>query len=73
LLKRDKVNLDLTFLKDKSLSDADAMQAPEVLVQEIIDDLQAALTEFQAIGEALGLDPAELEPELEQLSTSVDR
>jgi type I restriction enzyme M protein len=61
LVARDKVNLDLTFLKDDSLADADSLPAPEVLVQEIIDDLQAALTEFQAIGEALGLAPEELD------------
>ncbi|MBL3805012.1 class I SAM-dependent DNA methyltransferase [Streptomyces sp. BRB081] len=60
LLARDKVNLDLTFLKDSSLTDLDSLPAPEILVQEIIDDLQAALTEFQAIGETLGLSPDEL-------------
>lgn len=73
LLKRDKVNLDLLFLKDDSLTDADALPAPEILVQEVIDDLQAALVEFQAIGEALGLDATELEVEPEQLSAGVDR
>jgi type I restriction enzyme M protein len=61
LIARDKVNLDLTFLKDDSLANADSLPTPEVLVQEIIDDLQAALAEFQAIGEALGLAPDELE------------
>jgi type I restriction enzyme M protein len=61
LIARDKVNLDLTFLKDDSLADADSLPAPEVLVQEIIDDLQAALAEFQAVGEALGLNAEDLD------------
>jgi type I restriction enzyme M protein len=60
LIARDKINLDLTFLKDESLTDAASLPAPEVLVQEIINDLQAALAEFQAIGEALGLGEDEL-------------
>ncbi|MGA5217933.1 N-6 DNA methylase [Streptomyces cinereoruber] len=60
LLARDKVSLDLTFLKDESLTDAGSLPAPEILVQEIVDDLQAALAEFQAIGEGLGLNPDEL-------------
>jgi type I restriction enzyme M protein len=71
LIKSDKVKLDLTFLKDDLLTNADALPAPEVLVQEIIDDLQSALAEFQAIGEALGLTPDELETEPAALVTGV--
>ncbi|MER7271068.1 class I SAM-dependent DNA methyltransferase [Micromonospora sp. WMMD712] len=54
LIARDKVNLDITWLKDASLSDADALLPPEVIAQEIVEDLQAALREFAAIAEALG-------------------
>lgn len=54
LLARDKVNLDITWLKDPALDDADSMLAPEVIAQEIVEDLQAALAEFEAIAEALG-------------------
>jgi type I restriction enzyme M protein len=53
LIARDKVNLDITWLKDPSLDDADSHLAPEVIAQEIIEDLQAALSEFAAIAEAL--------------------
>ncbi|MFF2020522.1 N-6 DNA methylase [Streptomyces sp. NPDC058171] len=70
LIARDKVNLDLKFIEDESLADADSLPAPEILVQEIIDDLQAALAEFQAIGEGLGLTPDELEAEPETLSVN---
>ncbi|WBC23433.1 class I SAM-dependent DNA methyltransferase [Solwaraspora sp. WMMA2080] len=52
LLSRDKVNLDITWLKDASLEDADALLPPEVIAQEIVEDLQAALREFTAIAEA---------------------
>ncbi|PVC89278.1 DNA methyltransferase [Streptomyces sp. CS090A] len=68
LIARDKVNLDLKFIEDESLADADSLPTPEILVQEIIDDLQAALAEFQAIGEGLGLTPDELKADPETLS-----
>ncbi|MGW4518643.1 hypothetical protein ACWEO4_43650, partial [Streptomyces sp. NPDC004393] len=54
LIARDKVNLDLTWLKDPALDDADSLLPPEVIAQEIVEDLQAALAEFEAIAEALG-------------------
>ncbi|HEY7329596.1 MAG TPA: class I SAM-dependent DNA methyltransferase [Gemmataceae bacterium] len=49
LLKRDKVNLDLFWLKDESLEDAEELPKPDVLAQEIADDLEAALEQFSAI------------------------
>jgi type I restriction enzyme M protein len=49
LLKRDKVNLDIFWLKDKSLEDSDDLPAPDVLAQEIVDDLETALEQFAAI------------------------
>ncbi|MBQ0903335.1 hypothetical protein KBX63_15160 [Micromonospora sp. U21] len=48
-IARDKVNLDITWLKDASLEDADALLPPE----EIVEDLEAALREFAAIADAL--------------------
>lgn len=54
LITRDKVNLDLTWMKDPALDDADSLLPPEVIAQEIVEDLQAALSEFAAIAEALG-------------------
>ncbi|MEV0348653.1 class I SAM-dependent DNA methyltransferase [Nonomuraea sp. NPDC050680] len=54
LLKRDKVNLDITWLKDPTLEDSDSLLPPAVIAREIVDDLQAALNEFAAIAEALG-------------------
>lgn len=54
LIARDKVNLDITWLKDPSLEDADSLLPPAVIAREIVEDLQAALSEFAAIAEALG-------------------
>jgi type I restriction enzyme M protein len=53
LLKRDKVNLDIFWLKDKSLEDSNDLPEPEILAQEIADDLQMALEQFAAIAEKL--------------------
>jgi hypothetical protein len=52
LVQRDKVSLDLAWLRDESLEDADNLPPPEVIAQEIVDDLEAALAEFAAVAEA---------------------
>jgi len=49
LMKRDKANLDIFWLKDKSLEDSEDLPEPDVLAQEIADDLQTALEQFSAI------------------------
>lgn len=62
LIARDKVNLDITWMRDPALDDADSLLPPDVIAQEIIEDLQAALNEFAAIAEALGAEvPADAE------------
>ena len=53
LLARDKVNLDLIWLKDDSLEDLDNLPAPEIIAREIVEDLTAALVEFEAVAAAL--------------------
>jgi hypothetical protein len=50
LIKRDKASLDIFWLKDKSLEDGDDLPEPDVLAQEIADDLQTALEQFATIG-----------------------
>ena len=49
LLARDKVNLDIFWLKDESLEDSANLPAPEVIAAEIAEDLRAALEQFEAI------------------------
>jgi type I restriction enzyme M protein len=53
LIARDKVNLDLTWLRDESLEDTDDLPAPDVSAREIVEDLTAALAEFEAVAAAL--------------------
>jgi type I restriction enzyme M protein len=54
LVARDKVSLDITWLRDESLEDMENLPPPEVIAQEIVEDLEAALAEFAAIAESLG-------------------
>ena len=49
LTKRDKVNLDIFWIKDESLEDSANLPSPDVLAAEIIEDLEAALEQFTAI------------------------
>ena len=53
LIARDKANLDITWLRDESLEDTDNLPAPEVIAREIVEDLTAALAEFEAVAAAL--------------------
>jgi type I restriction enzyme M protein len=53
LLKRDKLSLDLFWIKDKSLTDTDSLPAPDVLAQEVVDDLEAALEQFSKLAARL--------------------
>jgi type I restriction enzyme M protein len=53
LKARDKVNLDITWLRDDSLEDLDNLPAPEVIAREIVEDLTAALGEFEAVAASL--------------------
>jgi type I restriction enzyme M protein len=49
LLKRDKLNLELFWIKDESVEDSDSLPDPDILAQEIVDDLQGALDQFASI------------------------
>jgi len=49
LLKRDKVSLDIFWLKDESLEDSANLPDPDVIAVEIAEDLQAALDQFALI------------------------
>lgn len=53
LIKRDKVNLDIFWLKDDALEDSANLPAPGVIAADIVADLEAALEQFSAIEEDL--------------------
>jgi type I restriction enzyme M protein len=54
LIGRDKVNLDISWLRDESLEAGDNLPDPEVIAVEIVEDLEAALEQFRLIAEDLG-------------------
>lgn len=53
LMGRDKVSLDIFWLKDESIEDSENLPAPEVLAQDIAENLGAALEQFSGIYEDL--------------------
>jgi hypothetical protein len=62
IVARDKVSLDLFWLRDESLEDSANLPDPNILAQEIADDLRSALGQIEGI---LG--------DLEQRVTATDR
>jgi type I restriction enzyme M protein len=53
LLAREKVNLDIFWLRGDALEDSATLPAPGVLALEITENLQAALAQFASIAEEL--------------------
>ncbi|HQM77222.1 MAG TPA: class I SAM-dependent DNA methyltransferase [Syntrophorhabdaceae bacterium] len=53
LMQRDKVSLDIFWLKDESLEDSENLPAPEVLGRDIVENLEVALEQFTSITEEL--------------------
>ena len=53
IMKRDKTNLDIFWLKDNSLGDSENLPDPKLLALEIAEDLESALDEFKRIYEEL--------------------
>ncbi|MGH3086911.1 MAG: HsdM family class I SAM-dependent methyltransferase, partial [Rubrobacteraceae bacterium] len=54
LVKRDKANLDIFWLRDESLEDSENLQPPAVIAAEIAENLEAALEQFAEIHAELG-------------------
>ncbi|HYN88353.1 MAG TPA: N-6 DNA methylase [Ardenticatenaceae bacterium] len=53
LMARDKVNLDIVWLRDESLEESANLPDPDVLAREIVEEVEAALERFAAIAEDL--------------------
>jgi type I restriction enzyme M protein len=58
--ERDKTSLDIFWLKDKSLADLDNLPDPDILANEIIENIEAGLESFKEIMATLNGD-AEIE------------
>jgi len=54
LINRDKASLDIFWLKDESLEESENIPEPGIIAREIVEDLEAALEQFQLIAEDLG-------------------
>jgi len=63
LLKRDKVNLDIFWLKDESLEESANLPAPDIIAAEIVEDLEAALEQFREIATDLSGEGVETKKE----------
>jgi len=53
IFKRDKLSLDLFWIKDLSLTDTDALPTPDIIANEIADELETALDLFAQIAKRL--------------------
>ena len=53
LMQRDKVSLDIFWLRDETLEDSENLPEPDELVKEIVENLEAALEQFEEIQKAL--------------------
>ena len=53
IINRDKVSLDLLWLRDESLEDSANLPDPHILAEEIADDLRAALEQVESVLEDL--------------------
>ena len=53
LIKRDKVNLDIFWLKDDALEESANLPAPGIIASDITADLEAAMEQFATIAEDL--------------------
>ncbi len=52
-MARDKVSLDLTWLRDESLQDVENLPHPSVIASEMLEELQSALAELTALTKML--------------------
>lgn len=53
LLARDKVNLDLFWLKDANADDPDSLPPPDEIAEEIVENLETALAKFKKVAAEL--------------------
>lgn len=53
LIKRDKINLDIFWLKDDTLDDPDLLPPPDEIAAEIVENLETALERFRKVAASL--------------------
>lgn len=50
ILERDKVNLDIFWLKDEILGEVESLPSPREIAIAIREDLECAIREFESVG-----------------------
>ena len=58
LTQREKANLNIFWLRDESLEDSENLPQPDVIAEEIMEDLRAALEQLEEIAADLGVEEA---------------
>lgn len=53
IIARDKTSLDIFWIKDKSLTDLDNLPDPDILANEIIENIESGLSSFREIMETI--------------------
>jgi len=53
ILKRDKTNLDIFWIKDEGLDDLDSLPEPSIIASGLVEDLENALEQIREISEDL--------------------
>ena len=49
IIERDKTSLDISWIKDKSLTDLDNLPDPDLLANDIIENLKSGIESFEEI------------------------
>lgn len=57
ILARDKTSLDITWIKDASLTDLENLPEPQILAASIVENLEEALLAFRNVEEELVTQP----------------
>lgn len=60
LMHKHSGSLDIFWLKDDAPADSDNLPPPDMIAQEIVDDLEAALEQFRLIAGDLAGDVSEM-------------
>ena len=53
IIFRDKTSLDIFWIKDKGLTDLDNLPDPDILANEIIENIESGLNSFREIMETI--------------------
>lgn len=49
LTSRDQTSLDVFWLKNKSLTDLDNLPEPDIIAEEIVENIESGLASFRAV------------------------